>query len=422
MAASPRRMRALLALLALVAVVALALLPLLRRYMEEARRIERETTQRETQAKQAAQAQQAFVAVREAVAKNPNDVEARLRYAAYLGQGRRYQEALGELAAAARLAPNRAEPHLAMAEIYQSSNLLDMALEHQRQAVAREPDNPRALAQLGTSYIIFSWNRQALDLLTKAAERFPQDLAIRITLAQAYYQTQDYGRALKEIQAVKGLDPAAAALNNPLIDVYMQLNRPADAYQAAVTALQGDPANPAYLAGQARALRALGRYAEAILAAQSALRADPENLSARYELAMALKQSGKAGEALPEFRAIVAKNPLYQSASVLLAQMEAQQGNREEAARLRQQHLRLSADAQRAARWSLRVGNEPGDAEAHYQLGLAYVQQNRMPRAIVEFKEALRRKPADSRPRRPLADALNAMRRPQEAEAALKGG
>jgi Flp pilus assembly protein TadD len=118
---------------------------------------------------------------------------------------------------------------------------------------------------------------------------------------------------------------------------------------------------------------------------------------------------------------IVKQNLLYQRAAFLLGSLYAREGKAAEAAKLQRSYQQRQSKNDAHSRFALQVSSRPADAEAHYQKGLSHQRRNELPRAVCELKEAIRLRPADLRPRAPLAEILRQQDRPQEAEAALKG-
>ncbi len=360
---------------------------------------------------------QAMDAMRKAVDAKPDDFQARMAYAAALGQSRKYGEAMDQLRVAGQLNPKSAEPHLAMSEIFDVAYMLDMSLAAARRAGEVEPGNVRALTRLGQLLIGLDWNMAALRTVSDAVRQHPEASSLWVVLALVKYQMNDFRGALDAVGEAQKRAPDNRALDGTLIDIHLKMGNPEKALQSAQVASRWQPEATVPLLGQAKALRALRRYDEAEKAALAALERDPESDAARYDRALTLIAMGRHSDAVPLLEPLVEKNPLFERASVNLADAYARLGKRAEATKVNRRFQQLEKGNDEAVRALMRVGNQPDDAEAHRGAGRAHLAQGRAPRAVVEFAEAMRLRPSDQAVREELAKALEAMQRDNEARA-----
>ena len=368
----------------------------------------------EAQAREVANAEEAM---RKAIEKSPDDFDARMAYAASLGQGRKYGEAMEQLRAAGRLNPKSAEPHLAMSEIFDVAFMLDMSLAAARAAVAVDPTSVRALARLGQLTMGLDGNVAAVRLMSDAVREHPDTASLWVVLALVKYQMNDFRGALEAVSTAQKLEPSNRALDGTLIDIHLKLGNPEQALAAAETAAKWQPESTIPLLGKARALRAMRRFADAEQSAAAALVVDPNNEAAIYDRALSLLAMGKYADAVGLLEPIVARNPRYERASVNLADAYTRLGRREDATRAIRKFDALEKQTDDAVRALLRVGNQPDNPEAHRAAGAAHLKQGRVPRAVVEYAEAMRLRPEDPGIREDLAKALEAMQRNNEAQA-----
>lgn len=99
-----------------------------------------------------------------------------------------------------------------------------------RKALALNPDHPQVL-----NYLAYSWADrgvnldEALEMLTKAADRAKEDGQIIDSLGWVYYQLGRYEDAERELERALKMVPGEAVINEHLGDVYWKLGRHRDA-------------------------------------------------------------------------------------------------------------------------------------------------------------------------------------------------
>lgn len=415
--ARAKRLRLLLGLLCIVCALGTLLSPILRRRLEVARRIEQQTDELNRAKLRSESAEtDRLASLRAEVDRSPSDPQKRLQLAALLAQTRRYKEAEQEAIEASRTAPQLAEPHIALSEIYSSNSLFDLALEQARIAYKLEPRNTRAIARLGYVYVALDWYRAAVDILEPAAREYRNDPVIQTILAQALFQTREYRSALTQVEAARRIDPSNSALIGPLIEIYMQLNLNDDALKSVDSAIAQFPGVPNYHLLRARILRRMGRLADAEAEAREIVKHLPDEITGRYNLALILKEKGDWDGAHTEISAVIARNPGFEQAEIIASQILAQRGDLAGARRLRDQHVKREAENEAMVRTSMKVAANPKDAAAHLRMGKLDTERKNLPRAVTELKEALLLAPQSAEARTLLASALRGMNRAQEAE------
>lgn len=169
------------------------------------------------------------------------------------------------------------------------------ALGPAQQAVAKEPDHPYYLYLLGHAYMFNNQPEKAREMARAALQLAPDSADLYRLLAQLEYQDGRWELAL--FNAEKGLEfgPDHEGLANLRTMALVKLNRTAEARHTVDSTLYKNPESPAAHANKGWVEVERGNYAEAQKSFLEALRINPNNEHARE----GLKESIKA------------KNPLY---------------------------------------------------------------------------------------------------------------
>lgn len=94
-------------------------------------------------------------------------------------------------------------------------------LSDARRAVEVDPDNSDAIALLAATYRRSAKNDEALTLLREAVKRHPDDSALRLVLAQLYVQLEDRGSAETELTELVRLNPKEHKYRYQLAHFYL---------------------------------------------------------------------------------------------------------------------------------------------------------------------------------------------------------
>jgi Flp pilus assembly protein TadD len=190
------------------------------------------------------------------------------------------------------------------------------------QKVMSEKPSAGAANMLGVLYFRAGQKDQAVDTLRKWLTMHPDDVRVRLTLAQVYLDVHDERAALKEYEGL-----ATARESDPTV-----LNNLAWLYQRKGDSRAQDMAERAYRVSPTPAvadtlgwiLTSQGGAAAGLKYLENASKAMPDNLDVRYHVAVALQKTGKVDDARAILRTIVAKQVEFDSkadAKTLLAQL-----------------------------------------------------------------------------------------------------
>ncbi|MBZ8133378.1 tetratricopeptide repeat protein [Afifella sp. IM 167] len=178
--------------------------------------------------------EQARNAFEEAIARNPDDLQAYIAYG-NMQRGREKYEAAAEIYGRAidKLGkPTRNDWTLFYFRgiAYERSKAWPKAEADFKKALQLYPDQPLVLNYLGYSWVDMGMNLdEALDMIKKAVELRPNDGFIVDSLGWAYYRLGRYDEAVEEIEQAVALQPADPVINDHLGDAYWKAGRKLEA-------------------------------------------------------------------------------------------------------------------------------------------------------------------------------------------------
>jgi tetratricopeptide (TPR) repeat protein len=128
-----------------------------------------------------------------------------LQRGAELEAEERYREAEQLFKEARDLMPDRVEPYLALASVYEALGEWDDAMEQLEKAVELDPENASAQRGLGRMHCLRGENEACIEALEKAVELAPDDPLGRYWLGLAYQRVAQDGQQKAEEQFFEAL-------------------------------------------------------------------------------------------------------------------------------------------------------------------------------------------------------------------------
>ena len=273
------------------------------------------------------------------------------------------------------LQPDVAYGHFELAYVFTALQKADEARGEYERAIAIDPKMAEAYLNLG---ILFIERDPAVSIpnLSKAVELLPAQSRPRYLLGVAQENAKDYSAAAESYEDAYRLDPHNLEPITHLANLYIRLQRPAEAETKFRSILETQPNNAQALLGVAECLAAQ-KKPEAADAYRSYLGVQPTDSAARARLVHLLVEQQQYDAALAE-----------------LNRAEAGQGANV-APNL--DSLRMRADIQIAQKkWddsiltlNKAIALSPRDAQLHGGLGRIYLQKRDYPDALKELKMAL---------------------------------
>jgi len=388
---------------------------------------------------------------REALRWNPDDPASatiHMHLGVVLVEEKQFPEGLGELSKAVDMAPANAfmqfqlgrglasegkdedaVPHFEEAlklNPQLPDGALELAMAQQRlgkqeesiplfmKAVEREPHNAEALTNLGLALTETGKAKDAVPYLQRALVETPDDPVAHEDLGVAELQQSHFDESIAQFEKARELDAANPQLHYDLGLAYKLKDRMDDAVRELAKAASLDPAlpDPPYTLGIL--YMQMGKLEDAAAQLKAALALRPANGDGWAILGSVLKQMDKIDkrdEAEAALRKAIELMPNQPGPHVTLAAVLAEEGKRDEAAAERKIAAGLSRTAvnRQRAQLSTNAGNQllqrgqiadavgqyqdaiaadPGYADAHAQLAVAYARQGRADEAAAERAKA----------------------------------
>lgn len=270
-----------------------------------------------------------------------------------------------------------------------------------------------------------------------------------------YFQSGNIPLALKNYQRALAINPDFAAVHERIGLVYQQQGNAMEAIASFTKALQLDPKSLEAQLGLGNAYQNMGWAELAITHFQQALELHPERFLAEYhcKLGDSLKERGKITEALASYERAITTNPDYVDGYRAIAIMYMRQNDPEavhtvyERANAHNSELLQSKDYNAlGVAWMFKVSSlsdaeksaiddyvdkaivcfehaiqiEPAYADAHCNLGSAFIRKNQLKDAILAYKEAIDIDPNFAQPYFNLGILLNNIGNVDEAIACFQ--
>jgi protein O-mannosyl-transferase len=215
-------------------------------------------------------------------------------------------------------------------------------------------------------------------LWTHAATVAPNSPIPPNNLGIAYYERQEYARAIASYERAVTLEPRyAEGFYNAGLACEAEGRSP-EALSRYSRAIEANPGYvPAYI-NKGNLVLAAGKSAEAMDLYERALAIDPGSADAYYHTGLALMRGGKGEEAMDSFRAATRRNPYLASAWNNIGVLSFGRGDH--------------AGAREA--WTRVVALRPEDADAYYNLGVLSTAEGDSEAAIKAYSRALVVRPA----------------------------
>ena len=209
-----------------------------------------------------------------------------------------------------------------------------------------------------------------MPLLRKAVEFLPSQGRPRNLLGIAQERSGDLKGAAESFEGATRLDPKDIDSLVHLGEVYLKIDRPADAERKFRAAIELDPKSREALQGLALSLDAQ-KKPEALEAYRAYLAAEPQDQNARTRMLRLMVEQGQSDDAVSELEKAGPASSVDQLK--LKADIEISQKKYSESVATLKQALALS----------------PNDAQLHGGLGRVYLETHDFPNAERELKAAL---------------------------------
>ena len=332
----------------------------------------------------------------------------------------RWDEALRELQVAARLDPEDADAHYALGMVawtlsaqatshantprHSAADSRDLAGEELNKALALRPQDVPLRLNLAEFYLDTGRAHEALAQAQEAVRLAPQNPAAHVALGRVYFGGGEEDKAVTEFESAAKLAPGDGGAYLALGQLWFFQRKYPRAEQMFRRAIQVSPdLAPAY-AALAQIVVEDGRAAEARGLLEKAVTLNPQDWESQFRLAKLLVVAGEVGRATDLLEKVVSLRPDYLPAREQLGLGLLQRGDLQGA----------------SARAEALIAQNPQAPEGHRLMALALWKQRNYDNSLAECALALSGDP-NSAPMYALqAIALWQLDRRKEAQSALR--
>ena len=309
------------------------------------------------------------------IARWPEAAEARRRLGILCAESGRGEEAIAQLAAAQRLAPDNPAYLSDLGHAYFQAGRLEQAAQAYRGALALNADFAQAHFSLGNL-----WRRQGK--LIEAAAAYRRAIAAHAGIAPFYvnlgitlHELAHFEEALAVLRQAVALAPGSLEVHYNLAVVLAAQRRLDEAVEAYRAALAIDPQAAMLHLNLGAALQEQDRLAEAKAAFARAIELAPDLAQPHINLGAVLYEEGAFDAALAEIRKGLALQPANALAHVNLAQTLQAKGD--------------AAAAEAAFKKALELEPDLTTAKAHWSIALQQLGRWNAARELLDYGSLL---------------------------------
>ena len=295
----------------------------------------------------------AFTAFQQAVKLDASHAETHYQLGVLYGKQSQWKPAIHALQNAINLTPDFADAHVRLGEAHLigMANAKD-AVEPLQRALQLQPDLFKARRLLGAAYLRLNQIDAAIHHLKQA----PQDTEARYLLGLAYFQAEDFRRAIPYFEAVIKRQNRHAKAHFNLGNCYLRTGKIAKGRAAL------------------RTFEKLTREEEQLTTLQRLILDNPQRLQHRYQLAELRIKRTEWRPAIVALKACLAVVPNDEKASELLGYI----------------YLQTEAYSEALEVYGPIVESHPESAIYRNSLGIVYMMLKKPRQAITQFEAAVR--------------------------------
>ena len=317
----------------------------------------------------------------------------------------RTEDALRAAEHAKDLAPDDPESHLFLGDVYVARGDLSKAVQEFEKTLQLDPENLRAMENLGNYYSAFDVNR-ALEYYNKYLVLSPREAEIYFQIGFLYEKNNNIDKAIEAFKKSAELDPSEVAPHLALAEIYESQKSTEAAIAEYQKCVQLDPHNPTFEARLGHLYFQTERWDEAYGAFQKAAALEPRDGAIYYWLARIAEERHQWAEAENDSRKAydLSRDPQFLP---LLAYYLTVEGKPKEAISWLQKARKtdptnpnvilflgmdyLDLDKPKKALPILEAGaaQQPKDAQMQFQLGVAYDRLGQFDKAVAQFEKVL---------------------------------
>jgi tetratricopeptide (TPR) repeat protein len=307
----------------------------------------------------------------------PNSPEAAIDIADYYARKNDNEKALVELRRGLLVSPANVEIEKRLEDRYLVSNQIAQAAALDSLLLSQLPKDSGVGVLHGRLLLAQGKKQDAIIALQDAVKTSPDSASAHTHLALAYWQNENLGQAISELQVARRLSPASTLVLRSLVQLSLAQNRPSEAQLYAQELVQASPshADARLLLGSIYMREGQARQAEEQFLAAGKLA--PNEASVHFNLGILSAKEKKWPQAEKEFESAMRLDPLsLMCVSAYADLMVARQQSSKAFARVEQF-----------------VNDNPNNARAHVVLGVLQFNSKNNAAAQTEFEKAIQLDP-----------------------------
>jgi cellulose synthase operon protein C len=376
--------------------------------------------------------------VQKAIALDPARWEFHLELALLESKNNQPDKAEASFKEIITLNPAATQAYLLLGAFYQSNGRFTDAEAQFRKAIEVGPSSVEPRAAMVRLYLAEGKKSQAEDLAKQARHDLPDDPVAYRMLADFYFTTGDFDKAMAEYAALCQQHPKDLELKKAYIQLLIQQNRWDEAEKLNNDLLKQDPNLNDALIYRSQMQIGKGDLKDATDTLQAVLKKDPNNAEGHYVLGVAFEKAGNLQQAETEWLTATRIRPDLIDAQRSLAGLALRRGDPAKLAEAATEIIRLqpaSPDgyslralaeinrkqfipAEADVRKAIQVG--PQNSAGYVQLGNLRSAQGQHDQAAKAYQQALDRNPDSKDGLRGLIDADVALKQVDKAVAAAQ--
>ena len=221
----------------------------------------------------------------------------------------RYQDAIDAYCEAIAIQPDLVEAYINLGSMVSTLGQRDEAVVLLRRAIAIRPDNALAHGNLGKVLQDLGHLDEAFSAYSTAIALEPDNAVNLLNFGAVLLDRQAWDDAITVTRRVLVLQPDAAIAYANLTIAFVQLGQYEEALEAGRQAVALQPQSAAILAVLGGAMRELGEFGEALALCRRAVALDPALSDAHFNLSHACKAMNQLEEAEQAARQAIALRP-----------------------------------------------------------------------------------------------------------------
>jgi len=230
-------------------------------------------------------------------------------------QVRMFEEAVQHARSTLRVTPNEPNIHLFLAQQLLALDRPAEALREAEAAFSLNRQDFRALNAVTVAMIRLDRTQEAVEILGRHMEEFPDQDAVALRRIEILMQSPDWREALPETRRLYNKYPDNPALRNNLAFLLARSGENLDEALALAESLKANfPEEAVILDTYAYVLAARGDHEGALPVYETALSKAQENVTIRYHYVKSLLEMGRQEDAMRHLEAVLMINPSFPEA------------------------------------------------------------------------------------------------------------